>query len=104
MKRFEVITVPRAERDIEEAFRWIAEHAPLNAVGWVHGVRRAIQSLDFMPTRCVVSPESPVAGSEVRQLVFGNYRILFTVQGDTVYILHVRHAAREPMLPHEVDS
>ena len=34
---------------------------------------------------------------EIRQLVHGAYRILFTIAKDTVYVLHIRHGARQPL-------
>jgi plasmid stabilization system protein ParE len=39
---------------------------------------------------------------EIRQLLYGNYRLLFTVRDDAVVILHVRHGAREWMKPEDV--
>jgi hypothetical protein len=38
---------------------------------------------------------------EVRQLLYGQaphvYRILFMMTGDTVYVLHIRHARHQPL-------
>jgi plasmid stabilization system protein ParE len=38
---------------------------------------------------------------EVRQLLYGSthhrYRILFTIDGDTVTVLHIRHGRRNPL-------
>jgi plasmid stabilization system protein ParE len=40
-------------------------------------------------------------GTEVTQLTYrrrhGRYRILFTISGDTVEVLRVRHGARAPL-------
>ena len=41
-------------------------------------------------------------GPEIRQLVLGNYRVLFVVRMSTVFVLHVRHANRRPALPGEI--
>jgi len=50
-----------------------------------------------MPRRCRVAPEDEVLRCDLRQLLYGNYRILFTVSDATrtVFVLHVRHAARQ---------
>jgi hypothetical protein len=41
---------------------------------------------------------------EVRHLLYGRkphvYRILFTIKGDTVSILHIRHGRRQPIAKH----
>ena len=58
-------------------------------------------SLDEFPERCPLAPESPVFPFEVRQLLYGHppheYRILFTIEAKTVYVLHVRHGRRQPL-------
>jgi hypothetical protein len=38
---------------------------------------------------CPVAPESEQLGISIRHLIVGRYRILFTVKGNTVTILHV---------------
>jgi hypothetical protein len=44
------------------------------------------------------------ARREVRHLLYGNkphlYRVLFTIQGDVVTVLHVRRPKRQPLLMH----
>jgi len=59
----------------------------------------AAQSLTELPRRCSIAPESETFGIEVRQLMYGDYRILFTIDGDTVRILRFRHGARRPLEP-----
>ena len=48
------------------------------------------------------SPEQ--AGREVRQTFYGVYRILYTIAADTVYVLTVRHGARRPLEPTEIEG
>jgi hypothetical protein len=63
----------------------------------------AVQSLEEQPERCGLAPEAEDLGLALRQLLFGKrqglWRILFTVEGNTVNVLHLRHAAREPLRP-----
>jgi len=63
---------------------------------WRKGLLTAAQTLDLFPGRCPLAPES---GSEleIRQLIYGAYRVLFTVAKDTVHVLHIRHGARQPL-------
>ena len=42
-----------------------------------------------MPTRCPRAPENDRFRAEVRHRIEGNYRALFTIRGDTVYIIRV---------------
>jgi plasmid stabilization system protein ParE len=55
-----------------------------------------------MPERCSLAAESPVLGHEIRHLIVGSYRVLFTVRGDAVYVLHVRHGARREWEPEQI--
>ena len=64
-------------------------------------LEEAMASLGILPARCPLALENDRFPFEVRQLLYGRkphvYRILFTIDGDTVNILHIRHARRKPM-------
>ena len=65
---------------------------------------KAFRSLEKNPLRCPLAPESVFFKEEIRQLVYGQYRILFTVKGDTVYVLRVRHGAMEYLKPEDEEA
>jgi plasmid stabilization system protein ParE len=100
---YRVILQPRAERDIQQAARWIRDQAKSSAIAlrWVRGIRSKIASLAANPQRCPVDPDSDAYGEEVRVLLHGKrqrkYRVLFAVRGDIVHVLTVRHAARQSL-------
>lgn len=99
---FRVRISQQAEQEAEEIFDWLrSQHAGETGVRWFLRLEEAIQSLEEFPTRCQVAPESARFPFEVRQLLYGNkphvYRILFTIDGDTVNILHIRHGRRQPV-------
>ena len=66
----------------------------------------ACHSLETMPQRCGLAPESEWYPGELRQLLHGKrggiYRILFEVRGDIVYILRVRHGAQNLLETDEI--
>ena len=94
---------PEADDEIEEALRWIFERSARGAVRWYNGLMEALQSLSHWPNRCPLAPENETFDEEIRQLLYGRrmnrYRILFTVEGREVRILHVRHGARRYLRP-----
>jgi plasmid stabilization system protein ParE len=96
--KYRVIIQRPAARDIDEAYQWIAKHAPGSAMKWFNGLEAAIQTLENLPQRCPLAEESRVFDAEIRQLIYGKrvgtYRVLFTVVQDAVHILHVRHGRR----------
>jgi len=92
---YRVIIEPQAESDIAEAFRWIARDSPLNAARWQNSIEAVIDSLETFPERAAIAAESDAFNCAIRQLLHGNYRILFTIKEQAVYVLHVRHGARQ---------
>ena len=99
---YNVIVTPTADAEAMEAVAWYAERSTDAAQRWHERLTRAINSLAKLPTRCPVSQEdSKALGCEVRLLLYGKrrgvYRILFSIVGDTVWILRIRHSALGPL-------
>lgn len=93
----------RPRPEIEEAYLYIRQDSPENAPRWRAGLLEAAATLETFPKRCPVAPENGPFEFEIRQLLYGRYRLLFTVRDDTVVILHVRHGAREWMKADELN-
>lgn len=91
------ISVP-ALLELEDAYLWVAARAPRNVDRWYGRLMKAIESLNQLPTRCGLAPENDAFDVEIRQLLFGKrrgvFRILFTISGDRVRILHVVRGSR----------
>ena len=72
-------------------------------VRWFRNLEEAIASLSNLPERCTLAPENDSVPFEMRQLLYGHkphvYRILFTIAGETVYVLRIRHGRRKPIAP-----
>lgn len=100
---YRVKLTPRAQRDLEELYRWVILRAPHQGAVWYNGLMDAIKSLADRPQRCPISPEGLELREQVRQLLYGRrpYRILFWIKGREVQILHIRRGARKPWIPSE---
>jgi plasmid stabilization system protein ParE len=91
MKRFQVIVAPSAELDIEGSYVWGCKHwGVAQAQRWVRELRAEIRSLATFPERHSLAPEGDAFMEPIRQLVAGRYRVLFSVVGKKVLVLHVR--------------
>ena len=101
MTVYRVEPTDKALVDAGEAYFWINEESESAALRWYEGLMRAFRSLEKSPLRCPLAPESAFFEEEIRQLSYGKYRILFTVAGETVFVLRVRHGAREYLKPEE---
>jgi len=94
-----------ADMEVEAIFLWIMGRPLERAERWQDGLEKAVQSLEDLPNRCALVPGASTPERQVRQLLYGGYRLLFTLLDtngdgdlDTVRILHVRHGAQKPIL------
>lgn len=101
MTTYRVEPTDKALVDAGEAYFWINEQSEGVALRWYEGLLKAFRSLEKNPLRCPLAPESALFEEEIRQLIYGKYRILFTVEGETVFVLRVRHSAQEHLKPEE---
>ena len=96
-----------AKADIREQAQWIRENvSPAAATKWLDGLYKAIDTLQTGPLRCPVAAEGDKFPEEIRELLYGKggkqkhkHRIIFTVREDAVYVLYVRHTARDELEP-----
>lgn len=102
MTRYRLSYAEPAILELDDAYSYIYRDSPEHAEAWRQRLENATESLKSSPRRCPLAPENAFSESEIRHLVFENYRILFTIDEDTVLILHIRHAARAPMTPDEL--
>lgn len=99
-KTYQVIFSAEAERNIEEAFIWIAKSNEDAAMQWYEGLIESIKALSKLPLRYPLAPEARLGlvDVEIRQLLYGKnywkYRVLYAVEKNRVVIAHVRHGAK----------
>src|ERR1700692_1850999 len=99
---FRVEVSAQAESDAEAILDWLlSQHAGETGIRWFLALEDAIASLSTFPERCPLAPEDARFPFQVRQLLYGRkphvYRILFTLEGETVHVLHIRHGRRKPV-------
>ncbi len=94
----------RANRDIDEIVARIQADAPIRATQWRKKLHMKLQALITFPESGGLAPENEEARTEVRQLIYGWYRALYTIRGATIYILTIRHGARQLMSSEEMDE
>lgn len=60
---------------------------------WVRQLQAAVsKQLAVVPKGFPLAPEDDDFSEEIRQMVVGRYRVLFTIKGRKVHVLHVREA------------
>jgi plasmid stabilization system protein ParE len=95
-----VQTLPRAKDDADRAISWLKQHVSyVAAARWEQRITKAIMSLSKDPDCHPEADEAADLGFPLRVLLSGRkphvYRILFTINGQTVNVLRILHAARD---------
>ena len=97
---YSVIATRLAQADAREKIRWLtANRSHAVAERWFMRYESARDSLIENSDRCPPVEEAGELGQNVRQLLFrfgkSYHRLVFTVEGETVVIHRVRHAAQD---------
>lgn len=103
---FQVVFRPRAESDIAATVAWLARTSSAVAARWRTGLLRIVENLETDPNRYPVADQAADLGVDLRQVLYGRrrnvHRVLFTIEGQTVNILRVRHAAQDQLAPDDI--
>lgn len=89
-----------AIEDLNGSYLWGIENWGIDeADKWFAAIQKYVESkLSEMPYGFPVAKESNAFDYEVRQILFGRYRLLYTIASDEVRILRVRgpyHESRD---------
>lgn len=98
MDKYKVKISPRAIREIESIYEYIAKDklSPENAKGQVERIKRAILHLDTLPQSHQERNEGRYAGKGYRQLLMDNYLAIFRIDeaAKTVYVVTIQYQGR----------
>jgi plasmid stabilization system protein ParE len=104
--KLQVVVTARAKQNLRDAYSWAAERAPLTAALWLQRFERELETLGDSPDRFQLAHENAFVEPEIRQMIFGRrqgaYRVLFTVLGNQVQVLHIRRAVRDWASPDDL--
>jgi plasmid stabilization system protein ParE len=92
---YRVIVMPDAQQKISDIYDYLAERSKTGADALFDQFVAALADLKLRPLAYAVAPENANVEREIRQLFFRTkrgrrYRVLFTIDGDTVVVLQVR--------------
>ena len=93
-KTYNVYITASAEQDILDIWNYICDDSRLRAKKFIGRIETEIAKLKKYPQRCPVIKEADLLGIEYRHFVLGNYRIIFKIDTENVYIMRVIHGSR----------
>ena len=65
-------------------------------IQWYHGMRATIEELATSAEQCGLAYEDRFFADTIRQRLYESYKVLFTIRGARVHVLHIRHQAQDP--------
>lgn len=105
-----VVITDQAVREMQSAFTWWAEHrSKSQADRWYVGFGKAIANLSENPERHGQSREMGHFAYEIRDLLFGigrgpTHRAVFTIRGEEVVVLTIRHVAQQDLSSDDIEN
>lgn len=98
MDKYKVKINPRAIRDLDSIYEYIAKEksAPENAKGQVDRIKKGILNFDIFPQSHQERNEGRYAGKGYRQLLIDNYIVIFRIDevSKTVYVVTIQYQGR----------
>jgi len=83
---------PQAADDLEAITNFIAADSPHYASLFAIDILASVERLQVFPRSGRIVPK--LHAPNIREIILGNYRIVYRIRGDTVEILTVWHGAR----------
>lgn len=105
---FRVRELRRAQADIRQIVKWLAERSPRGARACLDAYDAMIARLENSADTLGLAEENDKCEFEVRQASFKTnrgrvYRALFFIEGDDAFILRVRGPGQAPMQPEDLE-
>lgn len=91
MKEYRVFFLPQADAEIQDSYEWGSIFwGPDEAEKWLQELYDlAFRRLKRFPASCPIAPESAESDQEIRHYIIGRYRVLFSIDGDSVIVLRL---------------
>ena len=100
----QVVITRQAQADVDSILTWIANRSESGARSWHTALEAALDWLAKNAPSCGTAPENEHFHEVIRQHFFKTrrgrrYRLLFTIAGQQVQVLHVRGPGQDLVLP-----
>lgn len=96
MERYKVFLSPKAHRDLDKIYAYIADSLlePDTALALVERIEGGILSLDTLPYRCPERKTGAYANMGYRQLFVENYTVVYRIdeQNKRIVVVTVRYS------------
>lgn len=87
-----IVWPPLAIERAEEIIDYIAQDKPSAAENWIETVFPKVETLESSPETGRIVPE--IGNSQFRELIYGNYRIVYRIDQKQISVFTIRHGAQ----------
>ena len=107
--KFRIIVLPQAQEYLLRNAEWWAKHQSADkAAEWLDVVQEQLETIVNFPESHPISEESAELPYPIRDRRVGlgsraAFRAVFTIQGDTVFVLTVRRCTQDRLQPDDID-
>jgi plasmid stabilization system protein ParE len=106
--KLQLVILRQAEADIDSILTWLADRSHTGARSWHRALEASLDWLETNAPSCGLAPENDLFPEEIRQHFFKTrrgrpYRLLFTIAGRQVRLLHVRGPGQDLVEPDAVE-
>jgi plasmid stabilization system protein ParE len=84
-----IVWSPLAVGRVSEIAGYIAQDDPVAAESWINTVFKKVEDLKTFPESGRIVPETD--NKTIRELIYGNYRIIYRLEEKRLSVLTVRH-------------
>ena len=84
-----IVWSPMAVDRASEIAGYIAQDKPSAAEKWIKTVFSIVEQLKSSPELVRIVPE--IRNNQFRELIYGNYRVIYHIEAEQISILTIRH-------------
>ncbi len=91
---YDVFIAASAQRDLQQIFTCIGADNVIAARRFIGELEEKIYTLAALPMRCALIAENSFFSTDYRHLLHKNYRVIYKISGNAVYVLRIVHASK----------
>jgi toxin ParE1/3/4 len=92
-KKYNVLITETAQADFSKLWEYIAADSPSHAALFLNEIEARALSLELFPERHQFIIENELLNTDYRHLVYKDYRIIYRIDGNNVFIVRIIHGA-----------
>lgn len=104
---FEVVLLSAAQNEFRSILEYLERPSPQGAAVWLDAFEKTVDRLESDADKLAHAPENALVDFPIRHVMFRTakgkpYRMLYTIVGQQVRVLHVRGPGQDLMRPDDV--